>query len=220
MIMRNFAPKTGNLALCDRLHKRSFMKHFITLIAALLTMAISPLETFAQKLTGNATYYGNRWHGRRTSSGEKYNKDSLTCAHRTLPFGTRLLVRNPKNGKEVVVRVTDRGPFRRGAIVDLSMAAAKAIDIVRQGVAPVEAYALNGSTSPKNIDAKETPVLPDLQLYDIHDGTFYSAADYAQAKHEERARQLRAKAIQNKVKPRFRILDVQNQMAQAKNKKK
>ena len=62
---------------------------------------------------GNATYYGNRWHGRRTSSGEVYHRDSLTCAHRTLPFGTTLLVKNKRNGKEVVVKVTDRGPFRK-----------------------------------------------------------------------------------------------------------
>lgn len=118
------------------------MKQLTLIIATLLLSLASPLQTLAQKLTGNATYYGNRWHGRRTSSGEPYNKDSMTCAHRTLPFGTLLRVTNPRNGKAVVVRVTDRGPFRKGAIVDLSMAAAKELDIIRQGVAPVEAVAV------------------------------------------------------------------------------
>lgn len=77
-------------------------------------------------------------HGRKTSDGGKYNKDSLTCAHRTYPLGTILKVRNPKNNKEVIVKVTDRGPHRRNLIIDLSYAAAKEIDIIRDGIAPVE----------------------------------------------------------------------------------
>lgn len=118
------------------------IKSFAVALLASLTLASS---AFAAKQTdekhtkvGNATYYGDRWHGRRTADGSAYNKDSLTCAHRTLPFGTLLHVRNPKNGKVVVVKVTDRGPYRRNTIIDLSKAAAKQIDMVQAGVASVE----------------------------------------------------------------------------------
>ena len=107
------------------------------LLAALCLTTAMPVQ--AQKTSvGDATYYGNKFHGRRTSDGSRYHRDSLTCAHRTLPFGTLLKVRNTSNGREVVVKVTDRGPFRRGGIVDLSFAAAKEIDMLRAGVVRVE----------------------------------------------------------------------------------
>lgn len=66
---------------------------------------------------GKATYYSKRATGARTSSGERVHHDSLTCAHRTYPFGTKLKVTNPANGKSVIVKVTDRGPFARGRIM-------------------------------------------------------------------------------------------------------
>lgn len=88
--------------------------------------------------TGKATYYGKKMHGRNTSSGIKYHNDSLTCAHRTYPFGTLLKVKNLKNNKEVIVKVTDRGPFSRRLIIDLSYSAAKMIDLLRDGIATVE----------------------------------------------------------------------------------
>lgn len=87
---------------------------------------------------GNATYYHHRFHGRRTSDGGKYHKDSMTCAHKTYPFGTLLKVRNPRNQKEVIVKVTDRGPFSRRLIIDLSYRAANLIDMIHHGIAPVE----------------------------------------------------------------------------------
>lgn len=190
------------------------MKYILTVIVALLAFVASPADAFAQKISGNATYYGNRWHGRRTSSGEAYHKDSLTCAHRTLPFGTLLRVTNPKNGKEVIVRVTDRGPFRRNAIIDLSMAAAKKIDMVRDGIAYVEATAVSGPSKTAPDDAPS--ILPELKLYDLHNGSLYSAAAYAQAQQEERASQLRtAAALKMKEQPRFRILEPKHQTAKA-----
>ena len=80
----------------------------------------------AQKqLTGKATYYSDKLHGRKMSNGERYHRDSMTCAHKKYPFGTLLKVRNPLNGKEVVVRVTDRGPFSKRYVIDLSKAAAR-----------------------------------------------------------------------------------------------
>ena len=89
----------------------------------------------AQK--GKASFYAFKFHGRKTASGERLHKDSLTCAHRTYPFGTKLRVYNPANGRSVVVRVTDRGPFVRGRIIDLSWRAAKELGIIAQGVATV-----------------------------------------------------------------------------------
>lgn len=88
--------------------------------------------------TGKASYYGHKFHNRRTASGISYDRNAYTCAHKEFPFGTKLLVKNPFNDKEVVVEVTDRGPFKRGRIIDLSWAAAKDLDIVRHGIATVE----------------------------------------------------------------------------------
>lgn len=88
--------------------------------------------------TGEASYYADKFVGKPTASGEKYSHKALTAAHRTHPFGTKLRVTNLSNGKSVEVRVNDRGPFKRGRIVDLSLKAAKQIDMVRQGVAKVK----------------------------------------------------------------------------------
>jgi rare lipoprotein A len=86
---------------------------------------------------GMASYYAKKFHGRKTASGERFNMRKFTAAHRTLPFGTRVRVTNLSNGKSVVVRVNDRGPFKRGRIIDVSYAAAKAIGMVRAGTARV-----------------------------------------------------------------------------------
>lgn len=86
---------------------------------------------------GRASWYGPRFHGRRTASGERFDMNELTAAHRTLPFGTRVRVRNIQNGREVVVRINDRGPHIRKRIIDLSKAAAAALDLLQAGEAPV-----------------------------------------------------------------------------------
>lgn len=83
---------------------------------------------------GMASYY---WQGQRVASGGRFNPNALTAAHRTLPFGTRVKVTNVRNGRSVVVTINDRGPFIRGRIIDLSLAAAKVIDMTRAGVVPV-----------------------------------------------------------------------------------
>ncbi|NLO10929.1 MAG: septal ring lytic transglycosylase RlpA family protein [Candidatus Cloacimonetes bacterium] len=85
-----------------------------------------------------ASYYYGKFHGRKTASGERFDQYALTCAHKTLPFQTILKVTNPKNGKSVVVRVNDRGPFTRGRDIDLSYAAAQEIGMLQAGVIPVE----------------------------------------------------------------------------------
>ena len=103
----------------------------------LLTALILSLSAWAQTQTGKASYYSKKWTGRRTASGERVHHDSLTCAHKTYPFGTLLRVTNQRNGLQVVVRVNDRGPFGRGRIVDLSWGAAKAIGMLAAGVVSV-----------------------------------------------------------------------------------
>jgi rare lipoprotein A len=102
-----------------------------------LTLILS-LTTLGQIQSGKATYYSKRATGRMTANGERLHHDSMTCAHRTFPFGTLLQVTNIANKRQVVVRVTDRGPFVRGRIIDLSWGAAKELDILLQGVADVE----------------------------------------------------------------------------------
>jgi rare lipoprotein A len=93
-----------------------------------------PLES------GMASWYGPGFQGRRTANGEKYNMYDLTAAHPTLPFGTRLAVRNVRTGKIVVVRVNDRGPFKKSRILDLSYAAAREVGVFGPGTAYVELY--------------------------------------------------------------------------------
>ena len=86
---------------------------------------------------GRASWYGARFHGRRTASGEIFNMNDLTAAHKTLPFGTRVRVRNPATGQEVAVRINDRGPHVRGRVIDLSRAAAQQIGLIQRGVASI-----------------------------------------------------------------------------------
>lgn len=93
---------------------------------------------------GTASWYGAKFHGRTTASGERYDMHELTAAHPTLEFGTRLEVRNLRTGRSAVVRINDRGPFARGRIIDLSYAAAKQIGLVGPGTAKVELVLLPG----------------------------------------------------------------------------
>ncbi|MDU9389753.1 septal ring lytic transglycosylase RlpA family protein [Pseudomonas japonica] len=93
--------------------------------------------------TGTASYYGARHHGKRTASGEAFDQHGLTAAHRSLPFGTKVLVTNLKNDRSVVVRINDRGPHTRGRLIDLSRAAAQRLDMIRSGTARVRVQSLS-----------------------------------------------------------------------------
>ncbi len=86
---------------------------------------------------GLASWYAGKFQGRRTASGEIFDTNQMTAAHKTLPFGTRVRVRNLDNGREVVVRINDRGPFVEGRVIDLSRAAAEAIEMTGSGLARV-----------------------------------------------------------------------------------
>ncbi len=87
--------------------------------------------------SGIASYYGGKFIGRSTANGEIYDATKLTAAHKTLPFGTMVKVTNLNNNKSVIVRINDRGPFVAGRIIDLSEAAAKKIDMIKQGIQKV-----------------------------------------------------------------------------------
>jgi rare lipoprotein A len=93
--------------------------------------------------TGKASYYGDRHHGRKTASGERFDQHALTAAHRSLPFGTRVRVTNLNNERSVVLRINDRGPFVRGRIIDVSRAAAERLGMLRAGVVPVRVEQLD-----------------------------------------------------------------------------
>ena len=123
------------------------MNLFIKVFTIFILLVFSHIA-YAQELKdsiGNASYYADKFNGRKTASGEKFDNDKLTAAHRTLPFNTLLLVTNPKNGKEVVVKVNDRGPYSKNRIVDLSKAAAGELGIVKSGVAKVHLRIVDSS---------------------------------------------------------------------------
>lgn len=142
---------------------------------------------------GNASWYGEPFNGRRASNGEIYDMYKLTAAHRTLPFDTMVRVTNLGNGKSTTVRITDRGPFVENRIIDLSLAAAREIDLVGPGVAPVRVEVLGNNVDPTagfftvqvgafkdrgnaqrlrdRLNTSYSPIF--IQQYDAPEGTFY-----------------------------------------------
>ncbi len=98
--------------------------------------------------TGVASWYGEEFHGKSTSSHEIYDMNDLTAAHNTLPLGTYVMVTNLDNGKSVTVRINDRGPFVKNRVIDLSYAAARAIDLIGPGTAPVKLEVLRNLSPP------------------------------------------------------------------------
>lgn len=87
---------------------------------------------------GMASWYGLEYHGRTTASGERFNQNAMTAAHKELPFGTVVKVTNQLNGRDIAVRINDRGPFIPGRIIDLSRKAARKLDMIEPGVVPVK----------------------------------------------------------------------------------
>ena len=125
--------------------------------------------------TGIASWYGVPYHGRPTASGEIFDMEKLTAAHRALPFQTWVEITNLSNGKQVDVRITDRGPFVRGRIIDLSMAAARQIDMVRAGTARVrlKVIAAPVNSPPMNASPVKALVAPQTGAgYAVQAGAF------------------------------------------------
>lgn len=148
-----------------------------SLLLLLLITFFSPFVGSAQEqeaniIKGNASYYADKFHGRRTASGEPYHRDSMTCAHLKYPFGTLLKVRNPLNDRTVIVRVTDRGPYSKRFIIDLSLAAARKLDIIAAGFRLVEITPYHPNEIPYRIKEDSIPELPELDLHYTPSATY------------------------------------------------
>lgn len=134
------------------------MRKFFSLFSVILIMMLlQPAEIFAQTQKGKASYYGSRFAGRRTASGEIFNPKKFTAAHRSWAFNTKVLVTNLHNNRSIVVRINDRGPYARGRIIDLSRAAAQKLGFIGRGVASVRIQVVS----------KNTPITGRL-VTDIH----------------------------------------------------
>jgi rare lipoprotein A (peptidoglycan hydrolase) len=123
------------------------------------------LKPQSDQLLSKASFYGAKFQGRKTASAEPYDGALFTAAHRDLPFGSFVLVKNPSNGKEVIVRINDRGPFVGGRDLDLSDVAAKHLDIVRLGVAPIQYTILEDQLSKS--DPQENSQDPDEKRQEV-----------------------------------------------------
>ena len=153
--------------MAKRLHWLLVREHQVHAAKALLLLAVVALlgsgcasaprsqpsaaasATRSGPTVGVASYYGKQYHGRKTASGERFNMHELTAAHRTLPFGTNLKVTNLANDRSVVVRVNDRGPFKRDRILDVSLEAARRLQMVAAGIARVRIEPLNQPDIPR-----------------------------------------------------------------------
>lgn len=136
-------------------------------------------DTSTPYQTGIASWYGGKFHGRPTASGETFNKWDMTAAHRTLPLGTVLVVEHQRTGRRVKVRVNDRGPFVEGRILDLARGAARELGMVAQGTAPVHLYVVESDG-----DLEDTREPSDEKTYAIQVGSF---------ENHDNARRLRAR---------------------------
>jgi rare lipoprotein A len=133
------------------------MKQVRWAAVAAFAMLAGATQADAAAQTGKASYYK---HGQRTASGERFNPGGYTAAHRTLPFGTRVLVTNLDNGTSVIVRVNDRGPFVKSRIIDVSYGAAKVLGITRAGVAKVKIVPLQKLSETPAAAAAPAPATP------------------------------------------------------------
>lgn len=112
---------------------------FLTLLVTLsfTTNVMAKTKVNQHRTQGEASYYAGFHHGKKTASGERFNMHALTAAHRTLPLGSKIKVTNLINGKEVVVKVNDRGPYAKGRVLDVSLGAAKKLGMLKTGTAKI-----------------------------------------------------------------------------------
>lgn len=130
------------------------MKRLLYILSIATMFCNNVMAQPQDSVVGIASYYANRFHGRKTASGETYNKDGFTCAHLKYGFGTKLRVKHLDTGKEVIVRVTDRGPYSKKYTIDLSYAAAKELGIVQAGHARVAIFPYNENMERHKSEAK------------------------------------------------------------------
>lgn len=120
------------------------MKWFLQVLV--LVVMASSVAIASPPETGLASFYSDSFHGKKTASGEKYDKNQLTAAHKTLPFGTMIKITRLDNNKSVVVRINDRGPYIKGRVIEVSKKAADAIDLTKAGVAKVKIEVIKGNS--------------------------------------------------------------------------
>jgi len=164
--------------MSDRIYTLSSLKRWrggrqwLLIGLSFIIYHLSFSQAIGQTQRGKASFYSKRATGARTANGERLHHDSMTCAHKTYPFGTILRVTNLSNGKDVVVRVTDRGPYRKGRIIDLSWGAAKAIGMISQGVTQVIVERLPQATIPYKLEEKpdSLPIF-EFDIAEISSGT-------------------------------------------------
>lgn len=125
----------------------------IVVFVAILSASCASTGSMRAFQTGVASWYGPGFHGKLTANGERFNQDDLTAAHKTLPFNTLVRVVNIDNGKSVVVRINDRGPYAKNRIIDLSREAAKKIDMLGSGTARVRLFIVQGNEREANTRA-------------------------------------------------------------------
>lgn len=144
-------------------------------------------QGFVQK--GLASWYGRKFHGRKTSNGEIYNMYAMTAAHKTLPLGTSVRVHNLANGKQAVVRINDRGPFVEGRIIDLSYSAANQLGVVGPGTAPVKIVALGYPEQEAGGRTVYRPIARNsVSSYAVQVASFSSGANAQRLAEELRSR--------------------------------
>ena len=129
------------------MHMRNFK--FFLIFATLFSLATGCSPVWGEiecskgsSQSGVASWYGGKFHGRKTASGARFNKEAMTAAHKTLPFGTIVRVTHLKSRRSIVVKITDRGPYIRGRIIDLSQGAARKLGMIRSGLAKVRVTVL------------------------------------------------------------------------------
>ena len=173
------------------------------LLFGFLLLFVTAFQSYAgtSPQFGKAAYYHDKFHGRKTANGELYDKEALTAAHKTLPFGTIIKVTRIDNGMAVEVRVNDRGPYKKGFIVDLSRKAAQQVDLIKAGITEVKLEIVETevvapkpvlSSSGYNKNSTTVPTLPELT----------QTASYTQP--AETVKGITAKSVQpvqEKVKP-------------------
>ncbi len=127
------------------------MQHFLRIIGAVLAVSFLQLGQVSAQV-GSASWYA--LDGRKTANGERMNSQAMTAAHRRLPFGTRIRVTNLRNGKSVIVRINDRGPFAKGRILDLSKAAARRLGFIGRGHTKVKISVLGRANKKRRIKSR------------------------------------------------------------------
>ena len=161
--------------------------------------------------TGEASWYGTKFHGRKTSSGEPYNMYAMTAAHKSLPLPTYVEVRHLENGRKVIVKVNDRGPFHPGRIIDLSYAAAHKLGISATGTGPVEIRAINTSGLDLNT---ASVVLPEsgggpgqgrIHVQVAAMSTELAAEDVASELRDKQFNSVRVHVVENDGKKLYRV---------------